>query len=99
MSFAEIHLNYHVDRMFAAITRRCAEKGITTNTIADRLRSTLIFLLHIRLQRADLAKQQRLMHYLDPYELSKIRTGMTGISISMVRRIYPSGFSARKGVI
>ena len=39
------------------------------------------------------------MHYLDPYELSKIRTGMTGISISMVRRIYPSGFSARKGVI
>jgi ribosomal protein L16/L10AE len=35
---AEIHLNYHVDRMLAAITRRCAEKGITTNTIADRLR-------------------------------------------------------------
>ncbi len=35
---AEIHLNYHVDRMLAAIARRCAEKGITTNTIADILR-------------------------------------------------------------
>ncbi len=36
---AEIHLNYHVDRMLTAIARRCAEKGITSNnTIADRLR-------------------------------------------------------------
>jgi hypothetical protein len=36
---AEIHLNYHLDRMLTAIARRCAEKGITSNnTIADRLR-------------------------------------------------------------
>jgi hypothetical protein len=36
---AEIHLNYHLDRMLTAIVRLCAEKGITSNnTIADRLR-------------------------------------------------------------
>jgi hypothetical protein len=35
---AEIHLNYHLDRLVAALVRRCAEKGIRTETIADRLR-------------------------------------------------------------
>jgi hypothetical protein len=35
---AEIHLNYHVDRMLGTLARRCAEKGIRTNTIADRVR-------------------------------------------------------------
>jgi hypothetical protein len=35
---AEIHLNYHVDRMLAALARRYAERGIRSNAIADRLR-------------------------------------------------------------
>ena len=35
---AEIHLNYHVDRMFVALVQRCAEKGIRSNAISDRLR-------------------------------------------------------------
>jgi hypothetical protein len=35
---AEIHLNYHIDRMLAALARRCAEKGIRRDAIADRLR-------------------------------------------------------------
>jgi len=35
---SEIHLNYHVDRMLAALTRRCAEKGISNEVVADRLR-------------------------------------------------------------
>ncbi len=35
---AEIHLNYHVDRMLAALARRCSEKGIRGEMIADRLR-------------------------------------------------------------
>ena len=35
---AEIHLNYHVDRLLAAVARRCAERGIRSDAIADRLR-------------------------------------------------------------
>jgi hypothetical protein len=35
---AEIHLNYHVDRMLAALARRCSQKGIRGEMIADRLR-------------------------------------------------------------
>ena len=35
---AEIHLNYHLDRLLAALVRRCAEKGIRTDTMADRIR-------------------------------------------------------------
>ncbi len=35
---AEIHLNYHLDRLVAALIRRCVEKGIRTDTIADRIR-------------------------------------------------------------
>lgn len=35
---AEIHLNYHVDRMLVALARRCADKGIRSDMIADRLR-------------------------------------------------------------
>ena len=35
---AEIHLNYHVDRMLAALARRCAERGIRIDTIAEWLR-------------------------------------------------------------
>jgi hypothetical protein len=35
---AEIHLNYHIDRMLAALARRCAERGIKSDAIADRLR-------------------------------------------------------------
>ena len=35
---AEIHLNYHIDRMLAALARRCAERGIRSDAIADRLR-------------------------------------------------------------
>jgi hypothetical protein len=35
---AEIHLNYHADRMLAALARRCAESGIRSDVIADRLR-------------------------------------------------------------
>ncbi len=35
---AEIHLNYHLDRLVAALVRRCSEKGIRTDTIADRIR-------------------------------------------------------------
>lgn len=34
---AEIHLNYHVDRMLAALARRYAERGIRSDAIADRL--------------------------------------------------------------
>ncbi len=35
---AEIHLNYHLDRLVAALVRRCSEKGIRTDTIASRIR-------------------------------------------------------------
>ncbi|HEX2170246.1 MAG TPA: hypothetical protein VHF65_08095 [Nitrososphaera sp.] len=35
---AEIHLNYHLDRLLGALVRRCAEKGIRSDTIADRIR-------------------------------------------------------------
>jgi hypothetical protein len=35
---AEIHLNYHVDRMLAALARRCAERGVRIDTIAEWLR-------------------------------------------------------------
>ena len=35
---AEIHLNYHVDRMLAALAGRCAERGIRIDTIAEWLR-------------------------------------------------------------
>jgi hypothetical protein len=35
---AEIHLNYHVDRMLASLLSRCSEKGIRAEMIADRLR-------------------------------------------------------------
>jgi hypothetical protein len=35
---AEIHLNYHVDRMLTALARRNAERGIRSDAIADRLR-------------------------------------------------------------
>jgi hypothetical protein len=35
---AEIHLNYHLDRLVAALVRRCSEKGIRTETIANRIR-------------------------------------------------------------
>jgi hypothetical protein len=35
---AEIHLNYHADRMLASLARRCSEKGIRGNMLADRLR-------------------------------------------------------------
>jgi hypothetical protein len=35
---AEIHLNYHVDRMLATLARRCSENGITGEMIAGRLR-------------------------------------------------------------
>lgn len=35
---AEIHLNYHLDRLLAALIRRCTEKGIRSDTIADRIR-------------------------------------------------------------
>ena len=34
---AEIHLNYHVDRMLAALARRYAERGIRSDAVADRL--------------------------------------------------------------
>ena len=35
---AEIHLNYHLDRLVAALVRRCSDKGIRTDTIANRIR-------------------------------------------------------------
>ena len=35
---AEIHLNYHVDRILAALARRCSENGITGGMIAGRIR-------------------------------------------------------------
>jgi hypothetical protein len=35
---AEIHLNYHVDRILAALARRYSENGITGGIIAGRLR-------------------------------------------------------------
>lgn len=35
---AEIHLNYHIDRVLAALARRCAERGIRSDAIAERLR-------------------------------------------------------------
>jgi hypothetical protein len=34
---AEIHLNYHVDRIVAALARRSAEKGIKNSAFAERL--------------------------------------------------------------
>jgi hypothetical protein len=34
----EIHVNYHLDRLIAALVRRCAEKGIATDAIADQIR-------------------------------------------------------------
>ncbi|MDQ4050598.1 MAG: hypothetical protein M3093_03195 [Thermoproteota archaeon] len=35
---AEIHLNYHLDRLAGAIVRRSTEKGIRADAIADRIR-------------------------------------------------------------
>jgi hypothetical protein len=35
---AEIHLNYHVDKLLAVLARRCAEREIRSDEIADRLR-------------------------------------------------------------
>ncbi|MFL6490652.1 MAG: hypothetical protein ACJ70O_01600 [Nitrososphaera sp.] len=35
---AEIHLNYHVDRILAALARRCSENGIAGGMIAGRIR-------------------------------------------------------------
>jgi hypothetical protein len=35
---AEIHLNYHIDKMLAALAVRCKQTGITSESIADRLR-------------------------------------------------------------
>jgi hypothetical protein len=35
---AEIHLNYHIDRVLVALARRCAERGIRSDAIAERLR-------------------------------------------------------------
>jgi hypothetical protein len=35
---AEIHLNYHIDKMLAALAVRCKQRGITSESIADRLR-------------------------------------------------------------
>ena len=35
---AEIHLNYHIDRVLAALARRCVERGIRSDAIAERLR-------------------------------------------------------------
>lgn len=35
---AEIHLNYHLDRLVGGLVRRCSEKGVRTDTIADRIR-------------------------------------------------------------
>ncbi len=34
---AEIHINYHADRLLAALVRRCAERGIRNDAIAGRL--------------------------------------------------------------
>jgi len=34
---AEIHLNYHLDRLFAALVRRCTEKGVRPDMLADRI--------------------------------------------------------------
>jgi hypothetical protein len=34
---AEIHLNYHVDRLLTALARRCVERGITSEAIGGRL--------------------------------------------------------------
>jgi len=35
---AEIHLNYHVDRIVSSLTSRCAEKGLSANALPDVLR-------------------------------------------------------------
>jgi len=35
---AEIHLNYHLDRLVGGLIRRCSEKGVRTDTIPDRIR-------------------------------------------------------------
>ena len=35
---AEIHLNYHLDRLVTALVRRSVEKGVRHDTIADRIR-------------------------------------------------------------
>jgi hypothetical protein len=35
---AEIHLNYHIDKMLAALAVRCKQREITSESIADRLR-------------------------------------------------------------
>ncbi len=34
---AEIHLNYHVDRLLAALARRCTERRIRSDAIGGRL--------------------------------------------------------------
>src|ERR687890_1335089 len=44
--------------------------------------------LQIKWQRADLAKPQRSMLYLDHCWQPKTRTWMTGISVSILRKIY-----------
>ncbi len=35
---AEIHLNYHLDRLITGLLKRCAEKGIRTDTMGERIR-------------------------------------------------------------
>ncbi len=35
---AEIHLNYHIDRMLEALARRYAERGLRSDAAADLLR-------------------------------------------------------------
>ena len=35
---AEIHLNYHIDKMLAALAVLCKQWGITSESVADRLR-------------------------------------------------------------
>ncbi|HEV3432922.1 MAG TPA: hypothetical protein VG098_02910 [Nitrososphaera sp.] len=35
---AEIHLNYHLDRLIAGLTKRCVEKGIRIDTMRERIR-------------------------------------------------------------
>ena len=34
---AEIHLNYHVDRLLAALARRCTERRVRSDAIGGRL--------------------------------------------------------------
>ena len=33
----EIHVNYHIDRMLSALAVRCEQRGITNESVADRI--------------------------------------------------------------